>query len=110
MRSGLLDSLTSAGCLLLLCRLHIEELGCRLHGGLFAECLFDELARLNAISASEALGFDYAIALGIDGDLNSLIQAAPPTLTVSLIEPLSSFCSITEWPFWRARLFARSTA
>ena len=87
----------------------MEELGSCLHGGLFAERLFDELAGLNAISACEALGFDRAIAFAVDDDFYFL-QAAPPTLTVSLIEPLSSFCSITEWPFWRARLFARSTA
>ena len=88
--------LTSVGRLLLLRRLNVKEFRCRSHVGLFAESLFDELAGLDALTAGEALGFDRAVAFGVDGDFNSFIQAAPPTLTVSLMEPLSSFCSTTE--------------
>ena len=74
----------------------VEELLRGSHVSLFAQRLFEEPTGLHAFSAREALGFNLAVALGVDSDFDSLIQTAPPTLTVSLIDPLSSFCSTTE--------------
>ena len=77
---------------------------------LLAKSLFDKTTGLDALAAGETFCFDVRATFGVDYDFNSLVQAAPPTLTVSLIEPLSSCCSMTEWPFFRASILTLSVA
>src|SRR4051794_1534354 len=64
--------------------LALEELGGQGLGGARAEGLLDEPAGVAALAAGEPPGLDLGLALGADGDLDGL-QAAPPTLIVSLI-------------------------
>ena len=78
--------------------------------GPVAECLFNKATGFDALAAGEPFGFNGRVAFNIDQDFNSLIQAAPPTWTVSLTEPLSSRCSLTECPFFRASILTRSVA
>ena len=87
-----------------------EELRRRSYFQLFTEGLFDKLAGFETFGTGESTGFDSALALGVDDDFDFLTQAAPPTLMVSLIDPLSSRCSTTECPFRRASIFVFSTA
>ena len=75
-----------------------------------SEGLLDKATGLDTLAAGEPLRFDGRAAFGIDQDFNSFVQAAPPTWTVNLIEPLSSRCSTTEWPFLRASILTRSVA
>lgn len=75
-----------------------------------AEGLLDKATGLDALAAGEALCFNGRATFGINHDFNTFVQAAPPTWTVNLIEPLSSCCSTTECPFFRASIFTRSVA
>ena len=76
------------------------------------EGLPDKATGLDALATGEALCFNGRATFGINHDFNTFVQAAPPapTWTVSLIEPLSSRCSTTEWPFLRASIFTLSVA
>lgn len=86
------------------------ELGRQLFAGALSQCLFEKLARFATFAAVEALGLDGRLAIGGNGDFNALVQAAPPTLTVSLIEPSACDFSVTVCPCLRASSFAFSTA
>src|SRR5260221_187000 len=74
-----------------------------------AERLFDARAGLAGGGAGEALRLALRLALRADGDLDGL-QAAPPTLIVSLMDPSGRACSTTPWPRLRASRRAFSTA
>lgn len=78
--------------------------------GRVAERMFNKATGLDALAAGEPLCFNGRATFGIHYDFDSFVQAAPPTFTVSLIEPLSSRCSLTEWPFFRASILTRSVA
>ena len=73
----------------------MKELRRRSHLSLSTKGLLDKLAGLDTFASSKAFSFDFALALGVDDDFNAFAHAAPPTLTVNLIEPLSSLCSVT---------------
>ncbi len=75
-----------------------------------AESLFDEAAGVAAFAANEALGLHAGLACRGHGDLDGLIQAAPPIWTVSLIDPSANDCSVTVCPRLRASIRAFSTA
>ncbi len=62
---------------------------------LFPQRLLDKPARLPTHVAGEPFGLHLASTFGVDDDFDTF-QVAPPTLTVSLIAPLSSRCSTTE--------------
>lgn len=74
-----------------------------------AERLLDEPAGFAALAASEAFRLHLCLSLWADGDLDALHEA-PPTVTVSLMDPSARVCSTTLWPRRRASIFARSTA
>src|SRR3954471_24361782 len=90
--------------------LALVELGGERLGGLRAQGLLDELAGLAALGPREAPGLDGRLAPGADGDLDDLVQDAPPTRIDSRMDPSGRACSTTEWPFVRASILARSTA
>ena len=75
-----------------------------------AESLFNEAAGVAAFAANETFGLHAGLACRGNGDLDGLIQAAPPIWTVSLIEPSVSDCSVTVCPRLRASIRAFSTA
>lgn len=85
------------------------ELRFELFTGARAKSCFDESARFLAFAANEAVRLHAALSIGCNDDFNRF-QETPPTLTVSLMAPSSSNCSVTEWPFLRASSVARSTA
>jgi len=58
-------------------------------------CLFDELTGLTAFAADKAFGLDLRLPCGRDDDFDDLAHAAPPTVTVNLMEPSTSDCSVT---------------
>ena len=60
-----------------------------------AKSLFDSTARLLTVIPNESVGFNFALAIQSDND-DDRFQETPPTLTVNLIEPSSSGCSVTE--------------
>lgn len=60
-----------------------------------AKCLFDKPASVLAFTADESVRFHAALTVGRHDYLDRF-QDAPPTLTVSLMEPSSSDCSVTE--------------
>ena len=74
-----------------------------------AKSRFDSTARLLTVIPNESVGFNFALAIQSDND-DDRFQETPPTFTVNLIEPSSSGCSVTEWPFLRASSVAASTA
>ena len=62
-----------------------------------AKSFFDEATRLTALAANEAFGLHLGLSGRGHGDLDGLIQAAPPIWTVSLIDPSVSDCSVASW-------------
>ena len=60
-----------------------------------AKSLFDSTTRLLTVVPGESVGLNFALAIGRDND-DDRFQETPPTLTVNLIEPSSSGCSVTE--------------
>ncbi len=60
-----------------------------------AQCLFHKSAGVTTLGTSKPMRFDFGLTVFRDGDLDDF-QDAPPTLTVNLIEPSSSDCSVTE--------------
>ncbi len=89
-------------------RLLLIELGLELLGRGLAQGLFDELAGLPALIAGESPGLDPGLALGINGDLDRLVQEAPPTWMVNFTEPSGRACSTTPWPRFLASIRAFS--
>lgn len=75
-----------------------------------AESLFNEAAGVATFAADEAFGLHLGLASRGHGDLDGLIQAAPPIWTVSLIDPSVSDCFVTVCPRLRASMRAFSTA
>jgi len=66
-----------------------------------------------ARATGEAARLDARGAFRADGDLDLFLgarRAAPPTITVTLIEPSSRRVSEHVWPFLRASILAFSTA
>ena len=59
------------------------------------QCLFDELTGLTAFTADEAPGLYLRLSRRRDDDFDGLAHAAPPTVTVNLIEPSARLCSVT---------------
>ena len=57
-------------------RIKLGRSACR---SLFSQGLLDEFTCCYALAARKALCFDLAVAFGVDGDFNLLVQAAPPT-------------------------------
>ena len=88
----------------------LVELGGHLLGGPLPEGLLDEPAGVPALGAGEPLGLDGRLALGADGDLDGLVQEAPPTWMVSLTEPSGRACSKTLWPRFLASIVALQIA
>ncbi len=86
------------------CRLRLasgsKELGRRPPVGRLTKGLFDKPAGSQTLAAGKTFGLDLRSPLRVDNDFDRFrcndFQTAPPTLTVSLMEPLSSRCSITE--------------
>lgn len=62
--------------------------------GYLPQGVFNELARVAALGACEAFRFDAGLAIWRNDDFDGF-QIAPPTFTVSLIEPSASGCSVT---------------
>ncbi len=91
-------------------RLVLIELGLEVFGRGLTESLLDELAGLPAFIASKSPGLDPGLPLGIDGDLDGLVQAPPPTVTVNFTDPSGRACSTTAWPLRRASNRVFSTA
>jgi hypothetical protein len=60
-----------------------------------AKSRFKEPARFLALGANESVRLHFALAVCGHNDHNRF-QEAPPTLTVNLIDPSSSGCSVTE--------------
>jgi type II secretory pathway pseudopilin PulG len=61
--------------------------------------LFDELTGLTALAADKTLGLNLCLPGGRNDDFDGRAHAAPPTVTVNLIEPSASESSVTVWPF-----------
>src|SRR5208337_4523510 len=99
---GLLELLV--GCLALV------ELSGQLLVSSRAQSLLNEATGFTAFTTGKATSLDLGLALGVDGDLDDLQAAPPPTRMVSLMEPSASACSVTWWPFLRASIRAFSTA
>lgn len=60
-----------------------------------AKSVFEEPTRILALSANESIRLQFAFA--VFGDNNhDRFQESPPTLRVSLMDPSSSGCSVTE--------------
>ena len=88
----------------------LVKLGSQRLTDVLAESLFNEAAGVAAFAANETLGLHAGLACRGHGDLDGLIQAAPPIWTVSLIDPSPNDCSVTVCPRLRASIRAFSTA
>ena len=88
----------------------LVNLGSQRLADALSESLFNEAAGVAALAADEPFGLHVGLAGRGHGDLDGLIQAAPPIWTVSLIDPSASDCSVTVCPRLRASIRAFSTA
>lgn len=77
--------------------------------GHLAQGNLDKPTGLPALVAAESPCFNARLAGWGNRDFDDL-HAAPPTLMVSLIDPLESVCSVAVRPFRRASSFAFSMA
>ncbi len=83
--------------LLLTCRL--MKFSGQLFAGALTKSRFDELTGLTALAACKTLGLNLRLARGRDDDFDGWHHAAPPTVTVNLMEPSASEASVTVCPF-----------
>ena len=73
----------------------LMKLSGQLFAGPLTKCLFDELTGRSAFTADKAPGLDLRLPRRRNDDFDGLAHAAPPTVTVNLIEPSASDCSVT---------------
>ena len=99
----------------------LVELGGELLASHLAQRLLDEPAGIATGRSGKSPCLHGGRALRTDDDFNRLHAAPPnppptelpkelPTWMVSLMEPLSNFCSVSVWPIRRASMRAFSTA
>lgn len=97
-----------AGLLLLRTR-NLMKLWLQMFRRRLTQRLFHEPAGITTLGTGEPVSFHLRLTVFGHSNLDSF-QETPPTLTVNLIDPSSSDCSVTEWPFLRASSVAFSTA